>query len=404
MDILRIITAGNVDDGKSTLIGRLLHDTGNIKVDILKSLEAQNEQGVNLAQVTDGLRSERAQGITIDVAYKYFTTVDRKYILTDAPGHFQYTKNLVTGASNVDAIIILIDAKNGITEQTKRHSLVAAFLNIPNVFVVVNKMDAVGYSKDVFEEIAKAYDIIAVKLGILQINYIPVSALYGDNVIVSSSALGWYSGFTLLAYLEKCEPYSSIEKPFRFSVQLVCSNTSVNVLMGKVASGSISVGQAIAAYPSNEAIVVEQLTVAGRNSTNARVGQSITLHVPEESHIAGGHLIYRQNEEPPLIADTIDVTLCWLENVPLLENTEYYIQLNGTRVKCTVTKLSSKYNIDTLELVKNNGTLIMNEIGKAKIYIERAIAFDRYIDNKATGRGILIDPVSHNTCGAFTID
>lgn len=401
MDILRIITAGNVDDGKSTLIGRLLYDTGNIKLDVVQSLSEGDNQEINLAQVTDGLRSERAQGITIDVAYKYFTTAHRKFILTDAPGHFHYTKNLVTGASNVDAIIILIDACNGITEQTKRHSLVASFLKIPSIFVVINKMDAVHYSQEIFEDIRSAYEIIAQKLELPSVQYIPVSALLGDNVIAASDVMAWYDGPTLLSSLEECRPSSHKDKPFRLPIQLVYSDGTRDILMGKVSAGTIHVGDKVTLSGNNQPTAIEQISVAGRPSNCAKQGQSVALYITAKVNVQRGQIVH-SDHSPVSVTQELRATLCWLEEQPLLKERAYYFQINGTRGLCTV-KPQKKFALDTFELVPCS-TLGMNEIATADILLEIPAAFDTFADNRETGRGILINPITYNTCAAFVID
>ena len=264
MDILRFITAGSIDDGKSTLIGRLLYDIGQIKSDVIQSVSKSNKavNTINLAHITDGLRSEREQGITIDIAYKYFTTPNRKYIITDAPGHFQYTKNLVTGASEVDAMIILIDANNGITEQTRRHSLVASFLNIPNVLVAINKMDDVAYSEEQFTSIKNQYLVIAEKLKLQNISFFPISALLGDNVNLASSNMIWYKDNTLMQCLETINAKITNNHITRFSVQCVIETKNFEKgFAGKLISGNLKIGDSIEINPERKSAIIKNIII-----------------------------------------------------------------------------------------------------------------------------------------------
>lgn len=401
MDILRFITAGNVDDGKSTLIGRLLYDTGNIKSDVLQTVSA--DDAVNLAYVTDGLRSERAQGITIDVAYKYFTTPRRKYIVTDAPGHFQYTRNLVTGASAADAIIILIDARNGITEQTHRHSLVASFLHIRQIIVAINKMDAVGYAEATYNHIKEQYEsAIAAKLNLPSPTFIPISALMGDNVIQPLGNMPWYNGHSLIQCLDACTPATAPAQAFRMAVQYASNAEQIQYCFGKILSGTIQVGDIIAIDPANASGKVAKILAGNVEVPAASVGQNACLQVYSPHKTTRGQLLTTQGN-PPQTSNNIHAALCWLDEKPLEVGKEYLLQLNCKSAKCRITHITSKTDVHTFE--ENNGgtELHINEFAKVTILTTETMAFDAFAHLPATGRGIIIDPDTNYTCGAFTV-
>ncbi len=393
MDILRFITAGNVDDGKSTLIGRLLYDTGNIKSDVLQSVGGDDE--VNLAFITDGLRAERAQGITIDVAYKYFTTAKRKYIITDAPGHFQYTKNLVTGASAVDAIIILIDAINGITEQTRRHSLVASFLRIPHVVVAVNKMDAMGYNEVVYEQIKNDFNSIAEKLHLKNITFIPISALKGDNVLEQSVKMDWYKGITLMQCLEGCEPVRAKNDAARFSVQYVQDD---GVCMGKMLSGSIKVGDTVCVKPEQELAVVQKIIHGYDEVTESKAGENVSIYLAGKAK--RGSMVSHFYDAPTL-AEQLDATLCWLDGENVLHtDKEYVLRINAMETVCRITVLH-KIDIHTYEEYESDVPVGINEFARVRVTTNDMVAYDAFDTLPENGRGIIIDAETGSTVGAF---
>lgn len=400
MDILRFITAGNVDDGKSTLIGRLLYDTGNIMSDVLATFSG--DDSLNLAHITDGLRAERQQGITIDVAYKYFTTEDRKYIIADAPGHFQYTKNLVTGASGVDAVIILIDARNGITAQTKRHSLVAAFIKKRNIVVAINKMDFSGFSEDLYTTIRNEFKSIADILHLPDVTYIPMSALLGDNVISPSINMPWFKGSTLLQYLDNCLPEQPIDNIFRFTTQYVTSDTSTQYCAGKICAGFVSAGDTILVSPSGETGVVRMITIGSRSIDIAYAGQSVCLFIVCNEPINRGDII-SELHDAPTISNTIDARICWLDETPLTEGKEYFLQLNSMDTLCRIEKIISKTSLESLSEYEGSTFVEMNEFATITIKTHNPIVFDSFERIPPMGRGILIDEETNYTSGAVVI-
>jgi sulfate adenylyltransferase subunit 1 len=404
MDILRFTTAGSVDDGKSTLIGRLLYDTGNIKQDILQSVSDEKNK-INLAHLTDGLRAEREQGITIDVAYKYFSTPKRKYIVTDAPGHFQYTRNLVTGASAVDAMIILIDAQNGITAQTRRHSLVASFLGIQHVVLAINKMDAMGYSEAVFATIKGDFLAIAEKLQLQQLTFIPISALQGDNVTSPSTNMGWYSGTTLLQYLEGCQPVKPLFDGARFSVQAVINTAGAgfeNGLTGKMLSGNFSVGEAVTAYPGGATATITRIQHGYCEVQQATAGQHICIYLDGSLTIGRGCLLAGP-QHPPKYGNLLETTVCWLNDAqPLQVGQPYILRISTHETLCKVTAIASVLDNDTLEPFASEAVKV-NQFAKVSIETGNKVAYETFSSLPELGRGIIIDAVTLETLGAFTI-
>jgi sulfate adenylyltransferase large subunit len=400
MDILRFITAGNVDDGKSTLIGRLLYDTGNIKTDVLQTITG--EDTINLAHITDGLRAERQQGITIDVAYKYFTTADRKFIISDAPGHFQYTKNLVTGASGADVMILLVDAVTGITAQTKRHALVASFLRKKQIVVAINKIDAVGYSQAIYTSVCDTFSNIAAHLSLPGITYIPISALLGDNVINLSTNTPWYRGASLLQYLELCPPDQPINNIFRFIVQYVTKGNGIQYCAGKVVAGFVCAGDTVVIYPDGCTAVVRMIMNGFQDTDIAHAGQSVCLYIECTQAISRGSTISESNIIPQ-VNNTMDVNVCWLDEEPLVPGKEYYLQMNSCNTICCINEIISKTSVDTLENLPGGVTLEMNEFARIKIKTKDSLAFDSFQHIPPTGRGIIIDMETYYTSGAFVI-
>ena len=412
MDLLRFITAGSVDDGKSTLIGRLLYDSKSIMIDHLEAIERQTknrEDGeIDLALLTDGLRAEREQGITIDVAYKYFSTPKRKFIIADAPGHIQYTRNMVTGASNSELIIILIDARKGVIEQTRRHSIIASLLNIPHVVVAVNKMDLVEYSQDTYNNILIEYANLAKQLGIKNVTYIPISALNGDNIVDPSKLLDWYEGDTLLNYLENISIADDINLTnSRFPVQYVIRPQTEELhdyrgYAGKIISGIYNVGDAITILPSGIKSTISKIELGGKEVAEAFAPQSIIMHLADDVDVSRGDVLV-SDKDLPQVEQELEVLMCWMDNKPLTVGNKYLLQINSTRVRSVVKNIAYKLNVNTLEKEENIATAGLNDIIKATIKTASPIAFDSYQKLRANGGAILIDETSNVTVGACMI-
>ncbi len=411
MDILRFITAGSVDDGKSTLIGRLLYDSKNILIDQLEAVERaskfKNDGTIDLALLTDGLRAEREQGITIDVAYKYFSTPKRKFIIADAPGHVQYTRNMITGASNAALIIILIDARNGIIEQTKRHSIIASLLNIPNVVVAINKLDLVNYSEEIFNQIKSDYSKIAEQLSLNNVVYIPISALNGDNIVDKSENLNWYQGKTLLDYLETVELEHTINlDKARFPVQYVIRPQTEELhdyrgYAGKITSGIYKVGDSVTILPSGTESKISAIEVAQKQVEEAFAPQSIILHLEDDIDISRGDLIVK-SDDLPKIEQELEVLVCWMGDKPLKNGSKYLIQNNTTQVKGVVKDIEYKLDVNTLEK-QDVEQVSLNEIVKLKLKTAKPLAYDSYKDLSSNGGIIFIDETSFVTVGAGLI-
>src|SRR5436190_7082773 len=337
MDLLRFITAGSVDDGKSTLIGRLLYDSKNILIDQLEALEKSTKNrtdgSVDLALLTDGLRAEREQGITIDVAYRYFTTPKRKFIIADAPGHVQYTRNMITGASNANLIIVLIDARLGVIEQTRRHSIIASLLKIPHIVVAINKMDLVEYSQDVFNNIVIAYSEVAKQLGLNDITYIPISALNGDNIVDRSDKINWYNGKSLLEFLEDVEIDNDINhSDARFQVQFVIRPQTEELhdyrgYAGKVISGVYKKGDKVKVLPADIETTISKLEVGGKEVDEAFAPQPVVIQLSDDIDISRGDAIVK-SDNLPQINNELEVLLCWLDEKPLQIGNKYILQHN----------------------------------------------------------------------------
>jgi sulfate adenylyltransferase subunit 1 len=412
MDILRFITAGSVDDGKSTLIGRLLYDSKNILIDQLEQLEKQSknkEAGeIDLAYLTDGLRAEREQGITIDVAYRYFSTPKRKFIIADAPGHVQYTRNMITGASNANLIIILIDARQGVVEQTRRHSIIASLLNIPHVVVAINKMDLVDYSRDVFNNIVIDYAEVVNSLGLKDVHYIPVSALNGDNIVDRSDKMNWYDGESLLHFLENVEIQQDVNlTDARFPVQYVIRPQTEDLhdyrgYAGKIISGVYKKGDKVVVLPSRLSSTVRSIEIGGQEVEEAFAPQSVVIQLEDDIDISRGDLIVRENDMPE-INNEFEALLCWMDNKPLAAGNKYYLQLNSRLVRSIVKGVEYKLNVNTLEKEYNPASVGLNDIVKVTIKTASEIAFDPYKSLQSNGGVILIDETSNVTVGACMI-
>lgn len=413
MDILRFLTAGDVDDGKSTLIGRLLYDSKNIMIDQLETIERQSknkEEGeIDLALLTDGLRAEREQGITIDVAYRYFTTPVRKFIIADAPGHVQYTRNMVTGASNADMMIVLVDARHGVTEQTRRHSLIASLLRLPQIFVAINKMDLVDYSQDVYNNIVIAYAELAKELGMNDIKYIPISALHGDNIVALSKAMPWYEGESLLTMLETVEVRKAVnlEKP-RFPVQYVIRPQTEDLhdyrgYAGKIISGMYKRGEEVAVLPSGLTSRIKAIEIdGGRRVSEAFAPQSIVLHLEDDLDISRGDVIV-VNRHLPKTEKDLEAMVCWMDNKPLRAGNKYFLQINSSRVRVVVKDLNYRMDVNAMGKIDHPEKAELNDIVSVSIRASQPVVYDSFSELRVNGGGILIDETSNVTVGACMI-
>ncbi len=412
MDILRFITAGSVDDGKSTLIGRLLFDSKSIMIDQLEAIEKQSknkEDGeIDLALLTDGLRAEREQGITIDVAYKYFNTPKRKFIIADAPGHIQYTRNMVTGASNSDLAIILIDARHGVVEQTRRHSIIASLLNLPHVVVAVNKMDLMNFDEAVFNAIVTEYQKVADYLGLKEVVYIPISALNGDNIVDTSTNMPWYSGQSLLDVLENVPLQNDINlTDARFPVQYVIRPQTDELhdyrgYAGKVISGIYKKGDAVTVLPSGLVSTIENLEVAGKSVEEVFAPQSAIIHLADDVDVSRGDtLVLTANQ--PSVSQSFDAILCWMDNKPLIPGNKYLLQINSRVVKAVIKSIEYKLDVNSLQQLPAPEKASLNDIVKVGIKTASPIAYDSYKQLRVNGGAILIDETSNVTVGACMI-
>ncbi|MEZ0610701.1 sulfate adenylyltransferase subunit 1 [Fibrella sp. WM1] len=413
MDLLRFITCGSVDDGKSTLIGRLLYDSKSILADQLEAVEkaskSRDNGDVDLALLTDGLRSEREQGITIDVAYRYFQTTARKFIIVDAPGHIQYTRNMVTGASNCQLAIVLIDARHGVVEQTRRHSLIASLLGIQHVVVAVNKMDLVDFSQDVFSNICIQYTELAQKLNIPDITYIPISALNGDNVVDRSTAMSWYDGTTLLNHLETIDIDDTTNHTLgRFPVQYVLRPQTAELpdyrgYAGKITSGTFRLGEAVTVLPSGETSTISRIESNEQDIQEATVNQSVILHLADNVDVSRGDLIVPSATQP-VVSQTVEAMLCWMDTKTFSVGSKYVLQVGTSRTRCVVREIPYQLNIETYEQVTDVESLKLNDLARVVLKTAQPIAFDPYSQNRANGGAILIDETSNVTVGALMLE
>jgi sulfate adenylyltransferase subunit 1 len=412
MDLLRFTTAGSVDDGKSTLIGRLLYDSKSIFEDQLEALERLSESrgqtGADLALLTDGLRAEREQGITIDVAYRYFATPKRKFIVADTPGHIQYTRNMVTGASTANLAIILIDARKGILEQTHRHSFIASLLHIKHIIVCVNKMDLVGYSEEVFNKIIEDYKEFASRLDVPDIRFIPVSALNGDNVVDRSTNMPWYDGASLLSTLETTYIGSDVNHVDpRFPVQYVIRPQTTEFhdyrgFAGRVASGVFKPGDEIVAMPSGFTTRIKSITTMKDSIKEAFSPMSIAMTLEDEIDISRGDMIAKPNNMPTATQD-LDVMLCWFHEKPLQPNGRYFLRHTTRDCKALIKEVRYKVDINTLHKIEGDVKIGMNDIGRVKLRTTLPLFADPYAINRNTGGLILIDEQTNNTVAAGMI-
>ncbi len=409
MDILRFMTAGSVDDGKSTLIGRLLYDSKNILIDQLDALEKQTKNkdtgSIDLALLTDGLRAEREQGITIDVAYRYCATAKRKFIIADAPGHVQYTRNMITGASNVSLVILLIDARLGVIEQTRRHSIIASLLNIPHIVVTINKMDLVNFSQDVYNNIVIDYAKVAKQLGLKNINYIPISALNGDNIVDASTNMPWYDGKPLLEFLEDVKIDNDVNYTApRFQVQYVIRPQTTTLhdyrgYAGKIISGIYKKGDMVTILPAGIESTISKLEVAGKEVELAFAPQAVVIQLQHNIDISRGDTIAKSNDLPTQ-GNELEVLLCWLDDKPLQAGNKYYLQHNSRLIKSVVRTIEYKLDVNSLRQLPVEGNVTLNEVVKATIKTASPLIYDSYHKLSANGSAILIDETSNSTVAA----
>jgi bifunctional enzyme CysN/CysC len=412
-DMLRFATAGSVDDGKSTLIGRLLYDTKTIFIDQLEAVEAvsaaRGDEYTNLALLTDGLRAEREQGITIDVAYRYFATPRRKFIIGDTPGHIQYTRNMVTGASTADLAIILVDARKGLVEQSRRHAFLTSLLRVPHMVLCVNKMDLVDYAQDVFDAIADEFACFAAKLEVPDLTAIPISALHGDNIVSRSARTPWYEGPSLLHHLEHVHIGSDRNLvDVRFPVQYVIRPQSTSTLdyrgyAGQVASGVLKPGDEVLILPSGLTTRIATIDTFDGPVTEAFPPMSVTVRLEDEIDIARGDMICRPHNAPA-VAQDIDAMICWMdETAPLLVGGKYTIKHTTRSVRGIVKDLHYRLDINTLHRDEDASALRLNEIGRVRLRMTQPLLVDEYRRNRTTGGFIVIDETTNRTVGAGMI-
>jgi len=412
MELLRFTTAGSVDDGKSTLIGRLLYDSKSLFEDtyeaVKQSSERRGDEYVNLALITDGLKAEREQGITIDVAYRYFSTPKRKFIIADTPGHIQYTRNMVTGASTANLALIMIDARKGIIEQTKRHSLIASLLGIPHIVVCINKMDLVDYNEADYDKIQRAYKQFAAKLNIKDVRFVPMSALVGDNVVNRSENMPWYNGPTLLYLLEHIYIASDVNhRDMRFPIQTVIRPHSdehhdYRGYAGRIASGTIRPGDKVMALPSGFTSNVKTVEIAGEKQEEVFAPMSVTVTLTDEIDISRGDMIVRADNVPEQGQD-LEVLVCWMNERPLQLRGKYALIHTSKQARCIVKDVKYKMNINTLSRNTEDKTIGLNDIGRISLRTTEPLFYDFYHKNRNTGSLILIDEATNVTVGACMI-
>jgi len=414
MELLRFTTAGSVDDGKSTLIGRLLYDSKAIFEDQMEAIERASERSgleeTNLALLTDGLRSEREQGITIDVAYRYFATPKRKFIIADTPGHIQYTRNMVTGASTANVALILVDARHGVLEQTLRHAYIASLLQIPHVIFCINKMDLVEYKQEVFEKIKSDIDAISSKLSVKDIRFVPISALKGDNVVDRSTNMNWYDGPTLMYLLENIHISSDINHDdFRFPVQYVIRPQSkewpdYRGYGGRVASGAVKVGDSITVLPSGFTSKVKTIDMMDESLEIGFAPQSLSIQLEDDIDISRGDMLIKtKNGTTPQTSQDIEVMICWFNERNVMPRGKYVIRHTTSDARCMVKDIHYKMNINTLEKNEDDLQVGMNDIARLSLRTTKPLFFDSYAQNRFTGSIILIDEATNETVAAGMI-
>ncbi|HKK73682.1 MAG TPA: sulfate adenylyltransferase subunit CysN [Saprospiraceae bacterium] len=411
-ELLRFTTAGSVDDGKSTLIGRLLYDSKAIFEDQLETIrqttERRGEEGINLALLTDGLKSEREQGITIDVAYRYFATPRRKFIIADTPGHIQYTRNMVTGASTANVALVLVDARKGVLEQTRRHAFIASLLQIPHLVVCVNKMDLVDYSEERYEEIKEEFEKFSYKLDVKDVHFIPISALKGDNVVDRSERMDWYEGSTLLYYLENVHIGS--DQNFidtRLPVQYVIRPNTDDFhdyrgYAGRVAGGVLKKGDEVILLPSGLTTKIKKIDTYDGEIEEAYPPMAVTVLLEDDMDLSRGDMIARENNQPEMGQD-IDVMVCWFHDKPLQLRGKYAIKHTTQDVRCIVKDIRYKLDINTLHRDQEDNRIGVNDIARVVLRTTKPLLFDSYRKNRVTGSLIFIDEGTNETVGAGMI-
>jgi sulfate adenylyltransferase subunit 1 len=412
MDLLRFTTAGSVDDGKSTLIGRLLYDSKSIFEDQMEAIklvsERKGEEHVNLALLTDGLRDEREQGITIDVAYRYFATPQRKFIIADTPGHIQYTRNMVTGASTANLAIILIDARHGIVEQTKRHSFIASLLGIPHIVFCINKMDLVDYSQDVYNKLVKDLEAFSAKLETKDVRFIPISALKGDNVVNRSKKMDWFEGATLMHTLETVHIASDHNHiDCRFPIQNVIRPQTTEFhdyrgYAGRIAGGVFKKGDTVMVLPSGFTSKIKSIDTFGGEIDEAFAPMSVAMTLEDDIDISRGDMIVRENNKPEVSQD-IEAMICWMGENPLKEKGKYALKHTSKDARCMVKEIKYKVDINTLHRNEEDKVIASNDIARVTLRTTSPLFIDQYSRNRNTGSLILIDEATNNTVGAGMI-
>lgn len=412
MELLRFSTAGSVDDGKSTLIGRLLYDSKSIFADQYEAIEESSkrkgDETVNLALLTDGLRAEREQGITIDVAYRYFATPKRKFIIADTPGHIQYTRNMVTGSSTSNLSIILVDARHGVVEQTCRHTFISSLLGIPHVVFCINKMDLVDYSEEIYEKIKADLEAFCSKLNVKDIQFVPLSALKGDNVVNKSENMDWYQGATLMYLLENIHigsDYNHID--CRFPVQYVVRPQSEKYpdyrgYAGRIAGGVFKPGDEVAVLPSGFTSKIKSIDTMDGELKEAFAPMSVTLTLEDDIDVSRGDMIVRENNQPNSEQD-LDVMICWLNDKKMTPRGKYAVKHTSNDVRCIVTEVKYKVNINNLHRIEDDKDVNMNDIARISLRTTKPLLFDKYTRNRTTGSLILIDEATNETVGAGMI-
>lgn len=414
MELLRFTTAGNVDDGKSTLIGRLLYDSKAIFEDQMEAIERASVrtggEQVNLALLTDGLRAEREQGITIDVAYRYFATPKRKFIIADTPGHIQYTRNMVTGASTANVALILVDARHGVLEQTRRHAFIASLLQIPHIVVCVNKMDLMEYEEVIFNKIVKDFEAITSKLSVKDVRFVPISALEGDNVVERSSNMDWYEGPTLMYLLENIHIGSDLNREdFRFPVQYVIRPQSKDWpdyrgYGGRIASGVVNVGDEVTVLPSGIVSKVKSIDLFEESLDKGFAPQSVNITLEDDIDIIRGDMLVKStNGRKPQISQDIDVMISWFNEKKLVPNGKYALKHTTSEVRCMIKEVQYKMDINKLEKDMDDKEVAMNDIARVSIRTTKPLFFDSYNVNRITGSIILIDEATNETVAAGMI-
>lgn len=412
MQLLRFTTAGSVDDGKSTLIGRLLYDSKSIFQDQMETLEEESkqrgEEKINLALLTDGLRSEREQGITIDVAYRYFATPKRKFIIADTPGHIQYTRNMVTGASTANMAVLLIDARHGVIEQTKRHAFIASLLQIPHIAVCINKMDLINYKKEIFDKIRSEFENFASKLEVKDIHFIPISALNGDNVVERSKNMNWYEGSTLIHLLENIHIGSDHNHvDCRFPVQYVIrpqttEHPDFRGYAGKIEGGIFKPGDEIIILPNGFKSKIKSINTFEDKVKEAFSPMSVCITLTDDIDISRGDMIVRENNQPT-IGQNIDVMICWMDEKNMILNGKYTIRHTSQTARCIIKEVKYKIDINSLHRIEQEKKISLNDIARITIRTTKPLFYDSYRRNRNTGSVILVDEASNKTVGAGMI-